>query len=49
MAAVKETVKVGDALVDGSGKDGSFSAYPHSDSIVVFVLSEIENHHLMKI
>ena len=29
----KKTVKVGDAPVDGSGKDGSCSAYPHDDSI----------------
>ena len=36
MAAVKKTVNVRDAPVDGSGKDGSFSAYPHYDSVDFF-------------
>ena len=29
----RKTVKVGDAPVDGSGKDGCCSAYPHDDFI----------------
>ena len=37
----RKTVKVGDAPVDGSGKDGSFSAYPHDDFIYsIFFCSE---------